>query len=337
MDAQNKTGVSQPLTAQQQSIVTISALTAVGDQGHLKTALNAGLDAGLNINQIKEVLVQLYAYCGFPRSLNGLNTFMAVLKERTAKNMHDVEGPQPAVSTTNGDKYEQGRKVLAMLTKTPQSKPAPGFGQFAPRIDAFLKEHLFADIFESTVLSYQQRELVTIAALAAMTGVESQLASHLVIGKNTGLTDIQLAQVFPLIEKHIGKPQADNGQKVLAKMQTGDQAKRYEWMVRIAKIEVDTAFLPQYKAAIEEHTKAAIAAEPGVLTLYALYEKEHPNRVMVLEIYASREAYQAHIKTPHFLKYKNGTINMVKSLELIDVNPIVLGAKPDFLDNEKDK
>jgi quinol monooxygenase YgiN len=116
----------------------------------------------------------------------------------------------------------------------------------------------------------------------------------------------------------------------------GDQKKQAEWMVRIAKIEVDTAYLSQYKAFIEEHTRAAIATEPGVLALYALFEKEHPSRVMVLEVYASREAYQAHIKMPHFLKYKNGTLNMVKSLELIDVNPIAFGAKPDFLENEKE-
>lgn len=118
-------------------------------------------------------------------------------------------------------------------------------------------------------------------------------------------------------------------------MQAGNQVKREEWMIRIAKIEVDSAYLPQYKAAIEEHTKAAIASDPGVLTLYAVYEKEHPTRVMVFEIYASKEAYQSHIKTPHFLKYKNGTLNMVKSLELIDVDPIALGVKPDFLKNDK--
>jgi len=97
---------------------------------------------------------------------------------------------------------------LETLTKTPQAKPAPGFGEFAPRIDAFLKEHLFADIFDSNVLTYQQRELATISALAAMTGVEGQLQSHLKMGMNTGLTGNQLLQVFDLIEKNIGQQQA---------------------------------------------------------------------------------------------------------------------------------
>lgn len=103
------------------------------------------------------------------------------------------------------------------------------------------------------------------------------------------------------------------------------------WMVRVAEIEIDSAYLEQYQAAIREHTEAALANEPGVLTLYAMYEKARPRMVRVLEIYASREAYEAHLKTPHFQKYKTGTAKMVKSLKLIDVDPIALGAKPGIL------
>jgi 4-carboxymuconolactone decarboxylase len=84
----------------------------------------------------------------------------------------------------------------------------------------------------------------------------------------------------------------------------------------------------------EEHTKAALETEPGVLTLYAMTQKQHPSRVTVLEIYAGNEAYQAHLKTAHFLKYKTETQKMVKSLELVDVAPIAFGTKPDILDSE---
>ena len=167
-----------------------------------------GLDAGLTVNEIKEALVQLYAYCGFPRSLNALNTFKTVLDERKEKGISDVEGKPIVVENSVSDKYEQGRKVIEQLTGVPQAKPAPGFGEFAPRIDAFLKEHLFADIFFSDVLTYQQRELVTIAALASMTGVEPQLQSHIGMGKNTGITEAQLGQVADLIDKHINRTQA---------------------------------------------------------------------------------------------------------------------------------
>lgn len=102
------------------------------------------------------------------------------------------------------------------------------------------------------------------------------------------------------------------------------------WMVRLAKIEIDTLYLKQYRAAIQEQAKAALELEPGVLTLYAMYDKTHPERVTVLEIYASKEAYQLHIKKAHFLKYKTGTLHMVKSLELVDVEPIAFRTKPNL-------
>lgn len=107
-----------------------------------------------------------------------------------------------------------------------------------------------------------------------------------------------------------------------------------QWMVRMAKIEIDSAYLEAYRAAVMEHTQAAVAAEPGVLTLYAMYDKVRPTHVTVLEIYASKEAYEAHLKTPHFQKYKSGTLKMVKSLQLIDVDPIAFAAKPDILEKK---
>jgi 4-carboxymuconolactone decarboxylase len=217
MNAQNNINANPTLTAQEQSIVTIAALTAVTDLEHLKTELNSGLDAGLTVNEIKEVLVQMYAYCGFPRSLSGISTFMTVVAERKAKGIKDAEGKEASPISDTADKYERGRKTLEALTKAPQVKPAPGFGEFAPRIDAFLKEHLFADLFDSDVLTHQQRELATIAALSAMEGVAPQLQAHLTMGINTGLTESQLKQVFSVIETHIGTKQAEVANKVLSK------------------------------------------------------------------------------------------------------------------------
>lgn len=87
-----------------------------------------------------------------------------------------------------------------------------------PRVDAFLKEHLFADIFVCDVLSYQQRELVTIAALAATSGVEPQLQAHITMGLNTGITKEQLSQAFDFIDELIGKEQAENARNILSKI-----------------------------------------------------------------------------------------------------------------------
>jgi len=206
------------LNTQQQSIVSIAALTAVGDIEHLKTQLNTGLDAGLTINEIKEVLVQLYAYCGFPRSLNGINTFMSVVAERKAKGITDVEGKEASAITAIENKYETGKKTLQTLTGKEEKGPKTRAAAFAPAIDTFLKEHLFADIFSRDVLTYQQREIATISVLSALEGVTSQLEFHLAVGINIGLTDSQLKQVFSLIETHIGKKQAEIAKNVMLKM-----------------------------------------------------------------------------------------------------------------------
>lgn len=203
------------LNQKEKSLVSISSFTAQGKIEELKSALNEGLDAGLTLNEINEELVQLYAYCGFPKSLNGIGAFMEVAKERKEKGITDEQGREIVMNNDVKDKYEQGRKVLEELTKMPQSKPAPGFGEFSPRIDAFLKEHLFADIFASDVLTYRQRELITIAALASTPSAESQLGAHIFMGMNVGVTDNQLDDLFTIIENTVGKNEAENGRNML--------------------------------------------------------------------------------------------------------------------------
>ena len=218
MNAQNIVDNNQTLNAQQKSIVSIAALTAVGNLTQLKTQLNTGLDAGLTINEIKEVLVQLYAYCGFPRSLNGINTFFNVVDERKAKGITDVNGKDASPVTMAGSKYETGKQTLQLLTGVEEKGPKTGANAFAPIIDTFLKEHLFADIFSRNVLTYQQRELATISVLSAMEGVAPQLQFHLAVGMNIGLTESQLKQVFSIIETHIGKQQAEIAKNELLRL-----------------------------------------------------------------------------------------------------------------------
>ncbi|WPU98678.1 putative quinol monooxygenase [Mucilaginibacter sp. cycad4] len=99
-------------------------------------------------------------------------------------------------------------------------------------------------------------------------------------------------------------------------------------VVRIAKLVIDSAQLQHYMAALKEHAETAVRVEPGVLTLYAVAEKNNPIRITVFEIYADAAAYQAHLQTAHFKKYKSTTKDMVKSLELVETVPIVLAAKP---------
>jgi alkylhydroperoxidase/carboxymuconolactone decarboxylase family protein YurZ/quinol monooxygenase YgiN len=317
MNAQNYSSNKELLSPQEQGLVKISMLTATGNMEQLKVQLNEGLDAGLTVNEIKEALVQLYAYCGFPRSLNGISAFMAVTEERKAKGMTDKPGKAIIVSDHKSDNYEKGRKVLETLTKTPQSKPAPGFGVFAPRADAFLKEHLFADIFDSDVLTFRQRELVTIAALSSIPGVEGKLQAHIKMGVNTGIPEAQLVEIAKLVAKHVSIAQANTLSKLIGEPVTS--VTKPDMMVRISEIEIIPEFLEEYRSILKEESAISMKIEPGVISLFAMYQKESPTQVRIVEIYADKDAYQSHLKTPHFQHYKTATLKMVKSLKLVDM------------------
>lgn len=99
-------------------------------------------------------------------------------------------------------------------------------------------------------------------------------------------------------------------------------------VVRIAKLQIDSVQLESYKAALKEEIEASVRIEQGVLTLYAVSDKNNPTHITVFEIYANQEAYKAHVDTPHFKKYKTTTKDMVKSLKLMETVPIALRAKP---------
>jgi alkylhydroperoxidase/carboxymuconolactone decarboxylase family protein YurZ len=215
VNAHNATFQTDTLNAKQKSISAISAFTAKGDLKKLQKALSDGLDNGLTINEVKEVLVHLYAYCGFPRSISGLNTFIAVLNERKEKGIQDVTGRNASPVSDSLSKYERGKKVLETLSGRPENPVKSGYAAFSPETEVFLKEHLFADIFGRDVLNYQERELTTISALISMGGVEPMMRSHMMIGLNIGLSENQLMQVLSIIETSVGKAAADAGRKVL--------------------------------------------------------------------------------------------------------------------------
>ena len=184
----------------------------------LKTALNEGLDAGLTVNEIKEILVQMYAYAGFPRSLNGIHTFMAVMDETASKGIKDEVGKEASPLPADMNKDEYGAKVRARLAGQEVIPPPSGYQLFAPVIDTFLKEHLFADIFARDNLDYQSRELATISALASMTGTASQLRFHLGAAMNTGLTQAQMKDFMSVLQTTVGKAQAESAQKILTEV-----------------------------------------------------------------------------------------------------------------------
>jgi len=99
-------------------------------------------------------------------------------------------------------------------------------------------------------------------------------------------------------------------------------AQTKDMMIRISEIEVDSNYLKEYNSILQEESRASVQLEAGVIAIYPLYLKENPTQIRILEIYANREAYEAHLKTPHFQKYKTTTLKMVKSLKLVDMDNI---------------
>jgi len=319
MTSQNNDKKDQTLNTHQQSMAAIAALTATGNLEQLKPAINTGLDAGLTINEIKEALVQLYAYCGFPRSLNAVNTLMAVLEERKSQGIKDAVG-KDASETPVTDKYKSGKENLQKLTNKEETGPKTGAAAFASVIDIFLKEHLFADIFNRDVLTFRQREFVTISALAAMTGVEPQLQAHLFMGKNTGITDPQLLELTAIIEKTTGKIQANVLRNAIG--QPAIPIIESDMMVRISEIEIIPEYLDEYKTILDKESSESVKLEEGVIAIYPMFQKENPIQIRIVEIYANQKAYKSHLQTPHFQHYKTTTLKMVKTLKLVDMTAL---------------
>jgi len=212
MFAQTKADTAVSLNQKERSIILISAYTAQGNLPQLKIALNNGLSAGLTVSEMKEMLVQLYAYAGFPRSLNALHKLMEVLDERKAKGMNDVLGKEPTGFPVKKTLLQTGTENQTKLVGT---KVTGGVYEFAPAIDQFLKEHLFGAIFGRNNLDWKTRELITISALAAMEGVEPQLRSHFGVGMHNGLSKNQLSEVATIIETSIGKQRGIIARQVL--------------------------------------------------------------------------------------------------------------------------
>jgi len=206
---------SETLSARQQAIVPIAALASAGDMARLDAVLNEGLDAGLTISDVREILVQLYAYAGFPRSLNALGELMKVVAARKERGIDDAPGHAPSHD------IPQGEALLAAGTVN-QTKLSGGpvkgaLFDFAPTANEYLRTHLFGDIFERDNLDWQSRELATVSMLAAMPGVDAQLQAHMRISMNVGISASQLQQLAQVLADRVG---ADAAQRARAALES---------------------------------------------------------------------------------------------------------------------
>lgn len=205
--------VSDTLSARQQSIPLIASYMADSQMEKLNAALNQGLDVGLTINEVKEILVQLYAYTGFPRSLNALSELMKVVEARKQRGINDIEGNEPVSSVPVGN--DLLRMGIANQTRLSGAPVRGSLFDFAPVINQFLQTHLFGDIFARDNLDWQSRELATVGALAATAGVEAQLLSHTRASMRVGLTAGQLRQLAQVLREHGENDAARRAEKAL--------------------------------------------------------------------------------------------------------------------------
>ena len=173
-------------TEQAVCMSAIACYEAKGDLAALEPAIHSGLEAELTVSQIKEALSQLYAYTGFPRSLNALGVLQRVIDERQAQHAKVLTGEDASALPEDYDALEQGTAVQTRLTGKPFNYA------FAPATDYYLKAHLFGDIFARDNMTYADRELVTVSALSGLQGVEPQLKAHIAGARNMGVTEEQL-------------------------------------------------------------------------------------------------------------------------------------------------
>ncbi len=208
MTTPNAPPAALTLSAPQQAILPIAALASAGDMARLNTALNQGLDAGLSVSDAREVLVQLYAYAGFPRSLNALTELMKVLDARKQRGITDAPGREPGRTIPTGDALRAaGTANQTRLVGQPVRGP---IYEFAPVIGEYLQSHLFGAIFERDNLDWQARELATVGFLSSLPGAEAQLLSHMRVSMNVGLSALQMQQAVQVLGERAG---ADNGRR----------------------------------------------------------------------------------------------------------------------------
>ena len=194
----NAQPMDNTLTPRRQGLAVIAALEARGDQAGLETALAEALEGGLTVSEAKEALSQLYAYTGFPRSLNALGTLNKVLEKRRAAGIQDNPGKDADPLPADYDALKQGTAVQTQLTGQPFNYA------FVPATDYYLKAHLFGDIFARNNLSFADREIVTVCAISALPGCEPQLLAHVSGVRNMGVTDAELRALPFLLESKVG-------------------------------------------------------------------------------------------------------------------------------------
>ena len=309
------------LTMKQREITTCITLATMQTFPQLKAHAGAALNVGVTPEELREVIYLTAPFIGFPKMLNAVATVNEVFKE------HGISLPLEKQGTvTEETRHETGKAI--------QDKQYPGGvssvmsdmpGDMGKDVERFLTDYFFGEIYSRGALDLKTRELLGYCVLATLEA-GSQLHSHYHGNINAGNSPETLTAAVIQCLPYIGFPAAIKALRII-KQEYAKPAPAGNNIVRLSKITVAPAQLDAYNALLKEEIEASMRTEPGVLTLYATAEKDVPHKITILEIYADSAAYKSHLKTPHFKKYKQGTLAMVKELELVDMKPLIPGLK----------
>ncbi len=289
-----------------QHLSTIAALEAKGDLKALNPAIDAALDAGLTVNQVKEALSQLYAYTGFPRSLNALGVLQQVAADREHSGKPVVMGPDAAPLPDDYDALKQGTEVQTRL-----SGQAFNY-DFAPQTDYYLKAHLFGDIFARNTLTEPEREIVTVSAISALEGCELQLMAHVRGARNMGVTDDEIHAIPAVLERTVGAVEAWRARKAIAAVYdepvpegrpNGDTWPRGDFNSAYVQYFIGNSYLAPLDA--ENGGPVNVTFEPGCRNNWHIHHKA----VQVLICVDGRGWYQEWGKSP--VELKPGTVIVI--------------------------
>lgn len=308
------------LTLQQREMITCITLATMQTLPQLKAHAGAALNVGVKPEELREVIYLTAPFIGFPKMLNAIATVNEVFKER------GINLPlEPQGTVTEANRHETGKAIQDKLYPGGITSIMEGIpGNMGKDVEQFLTDYFFGEIYSRGALDLKTRELLGYCVLTALEA-ESQLQSHYHGNINVGNTPETITAAVIQCLPYIGFPAAIKALRIIKQEYARTTPENN--LVRLSKITVDPDRLDDYNAFLKEEIEASMRLEPGVLALYATAEKEAPHKVTILEIYADREAYEKHLDTPHFQKYKQGTLKMVKKLELVDTTPLIPGLK----------
>lgn len=203
------------LDLKSKEIAVVAALTAMGTaQPQLKVHINGALNTGSTINEVKEVILQMSVYSGFPSCINGMNALKDVLKERQGHGIKDEIG-KIATDTTQTDRLKLGEQELSKLDSLQVDRLKNAYNDFSPELVKLTLEYGYADIFSRDNLDPKYRQIATIAALTALGNAQPQLKFHINSGLNIGLTVENVKEIMLLMSVYAGFPSAINGTNIL--------------------------------------------------------------------------------------------------------------------------